>query len=127
MNIYIVTGSRGEYDDYQTFNVKAFFTEQAAQEWINKQPGINYDALNELSSLKDENWKSANSLYSNEEMDDWSDAKWEEFHEFQAELDNKSLEIIQEKYPDADLTEDNDFHGYAIEYLDMEENQIDEK
>lgn len=121
MNIYIVTGSRGEYDDYQTFNVKAFFTEQAAQEWINKQPSIHYDALNELSSLKDENWESANSLYSNEEMDDWSDSKWEEFYEFRAQLDNNSVEIIQEKYPDADLTADIDFHGYAIECIDMEE------
>lgn len=120
MKIYIVTGSRGEYDDYHTFNVKAFFTEEAAQEWINKQPSI-IDALNELSSLKDENWESANSLYSNEEMDDWSDAKWEKFYEFRAELDNKSVEIIQKKYPDADLTADIDFHGYAIEYLDMEE------
>lgn len=121
MNIYIVTGSRGEYDEYRTFNIKAFFTEQAAQEWINRQPSINYDALNELSSLKDENWESANSLYSNEEMDDWSDAEWEKFYEFRAELDNKSVEIIQEKYLDVDLTADIDFHGYAIECVEMGE------
>ncbi len=121
MKIYIVKASRGEYDDYQTFNVKAFFTEESAQEWINKQPSIHYEALNELSNLRDEKRESANSLYSNEEIDAWSDAKWEEFYEFRAELDNKSVEIIQEKYPDADLTADIDFHGYTIEYLDMEE------
>lgn len=121
MNIYIVTGSRGEYDEYQTFNVKAFFTEQSAQEWINKQPSINYDALNELSSLKDENWESANLLHTHGEMDNWSDAKWEKFYEFRAELDNKSVKIIQEKYPDADLTADIDFHGYSIECIEMEE------
>jgi len=118
MIIHIVTASQGEYDDYHKWNVKAFSTQEAAQNFIDSFPKINYDALEELRRLR---YDFANTLVL--EMFDytnWTDEMWEENDRQADELDKKAILEIQAKYPDADLTINEDFYGYKIEEVELE-------
>lgn len=42
MEIWVVSGSSGSYDDYYAYNVKAFTSQQAAQDWVDMQPEVDY-------------------------------------------------------------------------------------
>jgi hypothetical protein len=117
MIIYIVTASSGQYDDYRSWNIKGFLSEDLAQKWIDTQPKISHLALQELEDLRSEY---LNELY-DLDTEGWGDSGWEVFDDRRYELEKKALNEIQIKYPDADLAVDIDFHGYSIESLQMEE------
>lgn len=118
MDIWIVTASSGRYDDYRSWNVMAFSTEDLAKEFVSKQPEINLEAVWELEKLKYEYKK-------NEKL--WDDPaatidEWEAYENECEILEEKAVQEMKIKYPGVDLTCDQDFHGYSIEQLRFKEN-----
>lgn len=114
--IYIVKGSSGQYDDYWQWNVIAFSTEQAAQDYIDRQPKVNYEASAELEQLQSE-YRS--NFYENNSTENFTDEQWETHYEYEESLDMQALKEVQTKYPDADLTLSDDFHGYSIQSVEF--------
>ena len=108
MNIWIVQGSSGQYDDYWTWAHKAFCSYEAAQAWIDKQPEVDYKALEELEELACEYRGSL----STEGIE--TDEQWEAFYLEEEKMVQKATEEIQAKYPNADLTQNYDFNGYHV-------------
>lgn len=113
--IYIVKCSSGQYDEYWQWGVIAFSTEQAAQEYIDKQPKVNYLASAELEQLQDE-YRS--NFCDNNSTENFTDEQWEEYNENEETLDMQALKEIQAKYPDADLTLSDDSY-YSIESVEF--------
>lgn len=118
MIIYIVTASSGQYDDYQSRNIKGFLSEPLAQTWIDTQPKIDLIALQELDDLTSEYLKDIYDL----DLEGWGDSEWELFDNNRYNLRKKAMNEIQLKYPNADLSVNTDFHGYSIETLEVEED-----
>lgn len=109
MNIWIVQGSSGQYDDYRTWPHKAFYSYEAAQAWIDKQSEVDYRALEELEELTSEYRASL----STEGIE--TDEQWEAFYLEEEKMVQKATEEIQAKYPNADLTQSYyDFNGYRV-------------
>lgn len=117
MIIHIVTASSGQYDDYYKWNVKAFPTRALAQEFIDSLPVIDHTAIGELQQLQYE--YSLTLVDDDTNYSEWTEGIWEKAQEAIDELYNKAIAEVQAKYPDADLTVDEDFYGYAIEELEM--------
>lgn len=108
MNIWIVQGSSGQYDDYWTWAHKAFYSYEAAKAWIDKQSEVDYKALEELAVLASEYTASL----STEGIQ--TDEQWEAFYVEEGKMVQKATEEIQTKYPNADLTQSYDFNGYRV-------------
>lgn len=108
MNIWIVQGSSGQYDDYWSWAHKAFYSYEAAQAWIDKQAEVDYKALEELEVLSSEYRASL----STEGIE--TDEQWEAFYLEEEKMVQKATEEIQAKYPNADLTQNYDFNGYRV-------------
>lgn len=109
MNIWIVRGSSGQYDDYWTWAHKAFYSYEAAQAWIDKQPVVDYKAIEELEILASE----YRATLSTEGIE--TDEQWEAFYaEEEEKMVKRATEEIQAKYPNADLTQSYDFNGYRV-------------
>ena len=108
MNIWIVQGSSGQYDDYWTWAHKAFYSYEAAQAWIDNQSEVDYKALEELDQLASEyrGSLSADGIETEEQ--------WEAFYVEEEKMVQKATEEIQAKYPNADLTQSYDFNGYRV-------------
>ena len=111
-NIWIVKASSGQYDDYWSWSVMAFSTEQAAQEYIDAQPEVNYEASGELQKLQSEYCAV---FYEQQDVKNFTDEQWEVYYEQEEILNQKALAETQFKYPNADLSLNDDFNGYSIE------------
>lgn len=118
MNIWIVQGSRGQYDEYCSWAHKAFYSKEAAQAWVERQPEINYAALEALYALQ------AN--YTNELSTEGieTDQEWEAFYLEEERLVRKATEEIQAEYPNADLMMSYDFNGYYVVEQPIELEEI---
>lgn len=114
--VWIVKASSGQYDDRWEWDVIAFSTEQAAQDYIDAQPKVNYEASAELEQLQSE-YRS--NFYENNSTENFTDEQWDVYYENEETLDMQALKEIQAKYPDADLTLSDDFHGYSIESVEF--------
>jgi len=114
MKIWIVKGAQGLYDDYHTYDVKGFMSEEAAKAWISTQPEVNMKALGELQQITDE-------YYSKivPPSNDATDEEWEKFQTLVEKSEIKALKEIQAIYPNDDLSIDIDFHGYHIKELEV--------
>lgn len=108
MNIWIVQGSSGQYDDYWAWAHKAFYSYEAAQAWIDKQPVVDYEALQDLDNLVSE-YRDSLPIDGIE-----TDEQWEAFYAEEEKMVKRATEEIQAKYPNADLTQDYDFNGYRV-------------
>lgn len=108
MNIWIVQGSSGQYDDYWTWAHKAFYSHKAAQAWIDRQADLDYQALEELEILAAE-YRASLPMETPE-----SEEQWIAFCAEEEKVVQKATEEIQAKYPSADLTQSYDFNGYRI-------------
>jgi hypothetical protein len=117
MNIWVVTASSGQYDEWREWNVKAFSTEEAANGFIGNIGEINYQALNELEELR--------AVYEGyidcADSMEWTDEQWNKYYIECDAMDMKALCEVQAKYPLADLSIDKDFCGYDIEVIELEE------
>jgi len=119
MKIYIVKSSAGMYDDYWVGNVKAFKTQQSAQEWVDSQVPYNEVATKELEKLV-EDYDEA--LPQPEEWSEETDHLWEMYYDHKHEFYIKALEEMERKWGDsANFNLPDDFHGYHIEELEFEE------
>jgi hypothetical protein len=110
MNIWIVQASSGQYDDYCTWNIKAFSSQKAAQAWVDAQEPINHTALQELRSLIDEYEDLIEIPVGGFDTDE----DWDKYDAAQTAAFEKAIAYVQIKYPDADLTISEDFHGYRV-------------
>lgn len=106
--IWIVQGSSGQYDDYWAWPHRAFDSKEAAQAWIDKQPKVDYQALEELEVLVSE-YRSSLSMDGIE-----TEEQWQSFYEEEEKMAQKATEEIQAKYLSADLTQSYDFNGYRV-------------
>lgn len=111
MEIWIVSVSSGSYDDYCAYNVKAFTSQQAAQNWIDRQleskQKVNKEILSELSDLQ--MTYTQHLVYAEKSADKY----YEEYDMFE----NKALLEMKEKYPNYDFNADEDFNGYYVDNL----------
>lgn len=114
--IWIVKASSEQYDDWWSWNVISFSTEQAAQDYIAAQPEVNYDASKELQELQT---KYCSVFYETSNTDDFTDKQWEEWYEKEEQLNQKAFAEIQIKYPHANLSLDYDFNGYTIDSIEF--------
>ncbi len=109
MNIWIVQASSGQYDDYCTWNVKAFTSKEKADKWIeDNEPVVNYSALSLLSELQYKYFEQVGDTVDNATLTD------EEIDQLYDMAREKAYKETQEKYPEADLTIDEDFNGYFV-------------
>lgn len=114
--IYLVQGSAGWYDDYHTYPVKAFSTEELANSYIEKF-SCKYD------KKIDQEYQELAMKYLNdaEEPDfDQPDSVWDVYGSLRNDADEKAFKEISEKYPNYDLNTTEDFHGYHIVEVDYE-------
>lgn len=114
--IYIVTASSGQWDDYIKWNVKAFYTQEAAQEYVdsNTKGQILYAANEEVRDLMQDFY---------EQQEDFpekpSEKYWQYYYDRVNAEEVRVKALVQEKYPDADLDTDEDFNGYNIAELEL--------
>lgn len=108
MNIWIVQGSAGQYDDHWSWPHKAFYSKEAAQAWIDSQPEVDYKVLKELEELQHD-YRYSLSLEGVE-----TEEQWEAFYAEEEKMVQRATEEIQAKYPNADLTQSYDFNGYRV-------------
>lgn len=117
--IWVVKASSGQYDDYCSWNVKAFYTKESAENYVSSQPLINHGALYELDQLiYDQTVEFTEGL--NYKVPK-TDEEWDIHESKLSDLETEAREKIQMKYPDADLYIDPDFNGYSIESLELED------
>jgi hypothetical protein len=109
--IWIVKASAGQYDDYWQWDVVAFSTELSAQDYVAAIPETNYEALQELQELQT---KYCSIFYEQQDVENFTDVQWGQYYEQEEALNNKALTEVQAKYPDADLTVDENFNGYSV-------------
>lgn len=108
---WIVKASSGQYDDHWEWDVIAFSTEQAAQDYVAAIPKVNYDALRELQELQT---KYSSAFYETNDVENFTDEEWEEYYDQEEALNKKAVAEVQTKYPEADLTVDWEFNGYSV-------------
>jgi hypothetical protein len=104
--IWIVKASSGQYDDYWSWNVIAFSTEQAAQDYIAAQPQVDYEASRELQELQT---KYCAVFYEQQDTDNFTDEQWDQYYDEEEKLNQKALAEVQARYPNADLSLNDDF------------------
>ena len=109
--IWIVKASAGQYDDYWQWDVVAFSTEQAAQDYVAAIPETDYDAIAELQELQG---KYRSNFYENNSTEHFTDEQWEAHYEYEETLDAQAVKEVQAKYPNVDLTVDENFNGYRV-------------
>lgn len=109
--IWIVKASSGQYEDRWEWDVMAFSTEDAAQEYLSSTPKINFQAIGELQRTKHERLEV---FYQEHSTDNFTDEQWAEYDDKIEALGNKAKSEVQLKYPDADLTVDEEFNGYFV-------------
>jgi len=110
MNIWIVQASSGQYDDYSTWNVKAFLSKEKADKWIEDNPVVvNYGALVLLHELQYKYYEQVD-----EALKDKPTLTGKEIDKLYEMANEKAYKEAQEKYPEADLTIDEDFNGYFV-------------
>lgn len=110
--IWIVKASAGQYDDYQSWDVVAFLTKQAAQDYVDEALAkIDYDAAEELRELQA---KYCSVFYETQDVDSFTDEQWNQYYDQEEAWNNKALVEVQAKYPNIDLTFDENFNGYYV-------------
>lgn len=110
--VWIVKASSGQYDDWWQYDVVAFSTEQAAQDYVAAIPKVDYEALRELQELKNEY---SSILHEQEVTENYTDTQWDEYYEKEEILYNKAIIEVQDRYPSADLSVDESFNGYQVQ------------
>lgn len=117
MNIWIVQASSGQYDDYNTWNVKAFTSKEKADKWVEKNRAkVEVDVLaqNYLRKLE---YKYFDEVYHATKNATLTDEEIDNLYEMSQD---KAYKETQEKYPEADLTIDEDFNGYFVSEQSVE-------
>jgi hypothetical protein len=115
VNIWLVWGSQGSYDDYYRYVVKAFTSKGAAQEYLDEiSKGVDLKALSELQQLQ---YKYYDEVYKLSGERDYTDDTVDALY---VEAGERAMKEVQEKYPNADLTLDLEFNGYFMDEQPIE-------
>lgn len=109
--VWIVKASSGQYDDWWQYDVVAFSTEQAAQDYVAAIPKVDYEALRELQEIQT---KYCSAFYETKDVENFTDEQWEEYYDQEEALNKKAVAEVQSKYPGVDLTIDENFNGYSV-------------
>lgn len=105
MKIYLVKASESSHEDYNEWNVKAFLTQDAAQEYIScRDKAFDKNVLKELDDLENTYMHEADILA---------------VGSFGIAL-QKAYNEIHHKYPHVDLELPLEFNGYTIQEIELE-------